>query len=143
MAPAKEPTAPSHLGSLQLVGVTEGSEALSQINKLHGTNIDLVSGYIATYAGGDGHAMVWVGGAESRETAEELTARMVKGIEKGNTGFSNPRKLTVAGHEVWQVDGGDGQFFFYNSLEPNSRVVWITIEGADAMPILEQVIKAF
>lgn len=142
LAPANQSIAPDYLGSLHLVSVIEGAEAMARINQLHGTTIDLVSAYIAEYANDREHATIWVGEAESQEVAADLTRRMVEGIQKGNTGFTNLRQLPVAGHEVWQVDGRDGKFFFYNSWKYNNRVVWLTIEATDAMPILELAIKA-
>ena len=77
------------------------------------------------------------------EIAAGLTRRMINGIEKGGSGFSNLQRLTIAGHEVFRVDGPDGEHFFYTSREQRERVVWLTVEAADALPILEQVVKNF
>ncbi len=134
---------PEQLGDLQLVGSVEGSEALAQIRKLHGTDINLASAYIAEYVHNNERVIVWVGRAESRDAAAKLTSKMVDAIEKGGSGFNNLQRLTIAGHEVFRVDGPGGEHFFYNSKEPRERVVWLTLEAADALPILEQVVKTF
>ena len=44
---------PEQLGTLELIGSSEGSEALAQISRLHGTDIELVSAYIVEYAHGN------------------------------------------------------------------------------------------
>ncbi len=148
LAPQKQLGVPEQLGDLHLVSSVEGSEALAQIKELHGTDIELLSAYIAEYAHsspyhGNVRVAVWVGITESRGAAAELTRRMIDGIEKGDSGFSNLKRLTIAGHEVFRVDGHGGEHFFYTSSEQQERVIWLTVEAADALPILEQVVKTF
>ncbi len=143
LAPGKQLDVPERLGTLQLIGTIGGSEAMARIGRLHGTDIELVSAYIVEYVHGTERGTVWVGRAESRDAAAELIRRMIEGIEKGGSGFSNLQRLTVAGHEVFRVDGPGGEHFFYSSREQRERVVWLTIEAADALPILEQAVKTF
>jgi hypothetical protein len=143
LAPRERLDAPERLGSLGLVGGTEGPEALAQIGRLHGTDINLVDAFIAEYAHTDERLTVWVGRAESGDAAADLTKKMIEGIERGGSGFGSLQRLTIAGYEVFQVDGPGGRHFFYNSREPRERVVWLTIEAGDAMPLLEQAVKTF
>lgn len=143
LAPQKQTGVPEHLGTLELIGTIEDSEAMARIGRLHGTDINLASAYIAEYVHNNERVIVWVGRAESRDAATELTSKMVDAIEKGSSGFNNLQRLTIADHEVFQVDSPGGEHFFYNSREPRERVVWLTIEAADALPILEQVVKTF
>ncbi len=143
LAPQKQTGVPEQLGTLELIGSVEGSEALAQIGRLHGTDIKLVSAYIAEYAHGNERVTVWVGKAESSNAGAELIKRMLQAIEKGGSGFTNLQRLTIAGHEVFRVDGPGGEHFFYNSREQQDRVVWLTVEVADALPILEQALKNF
>jgi hypothetical protein len=143
LTPQKQMSVPERLQTLELVNTIEGGEALSGISRLHGTDIKLETAYIAEYAVGTERATVWVGRAESRDAAADLTMRMIEGIEKGGSGFSNLQRLTVAGHEVFQVDGPGGEHFFYVSREQGERIVWLTVETADALPILEQTVKNF
>jgi hypothetical protein len=147
LAPRKQPSVPEKLGVLELVDSYEGAQALAQIRRLHGGDVGLVSAIVAEYAhakspyhSGNERLTVWIGRAESRDAAVELTHRMIDGIEKGGAGFSNLQQLTIAGHEVFQVDGPGGQHFFYQSRE---RVIWLTTEAADAMPLLQQALKIF
>ena len=87
--------------------------------------------------------MVWVGEAGSEAAADDLINRMVAGIKRGGSGFSNPRQIQVAGHDVWQADGTGGNFYFYKSPERGDRVVWLTIEGKGGAALLERAVKAF
>lgn len=134
---------PEQLGTLELIGSIEGSEALSRIGKLHGTDIKLVDAYIAEYAHGNERVTVWVGITESSDAATGLTRRMLQGIERGGSGFSNLQRLSIADHEVFRVDGPGGEHFFYISKEQRELVVWLTIEAADTLPILEQALNNF
>ncbi len=145
LAPQQSSTVPQYLGTLKLVSHEEGPEALADINRLHGTEISLKDAFIADYAApyGGKHMMVWVGEAGSRAAAEDLIDRMVKGISKGGSGFTNPRQVQVAGQEIWRADGPNGNFFFYISKEPADRVVWLTIEAEDSSSLLESALKVF
>jgi hypothetical protein len=48
---------------------------------------------------------------------------MTEGIVNGNPVFSNLKWLTIAGQEVFQVDGPGGEHFFYTSGERDQQVV--------------------
>ncbi len=143
LTPQKQMSLPERLQTLELVNTIEGPEALSGISRLHGTEISLESAYIVEYAHNADLATVWVGRAESRDAAAELTRRMIEAIERGGSGFSNLQRLTIAGHEVFRVDGPGGEHYFYISGEQGERIVWLTVEATDALPILEQALKNF
>src|SRR3989304_3887237 len=145
LAPPESSTAPQYVGSLKLTSLVEGVDAQSQINKLHGTSISLENAFIAEYQppyGGE-YLMVWVGEAGSEAAADDLINRMVAGIKRGGSPFSNPRQVQVAGNTVWQTDGTGGNFYFYKSPERGDRVVWLTIEGKGGAALLERAVKAF
>ncbi len=134
---------PERLGDLQLIGSVEGSEALNQVRGLHGTDIKLETAHIVEYIHGTERVTVWVGIAENRDAAAELMMRMIKGIEKGGSGFNNLKRLTIAGHEVFRVDGPGGRHFFYSSQKQREAVVWVTIEADDPLPILKEALNEF
>lgn len=138
---------PGRLGELKLVSSVEGADALAQINKLHGTEINLVEAYIGNYARGDEQVTAWVGRAASSELAAELIRRMVAGISQGDTGFSDLKRLSIAqgyhSHEVFQVEGPGGKHFFYVSKQSQDKIVWLTVEADDAMTIVEQALNTF
>lgn len=147
LSPQKESEIPQHLGALKLADSTTGAEAMAEINKLHGTDIKLVTAYIATYALNNERLTAWVGKAEDDAMAGELIERMVKAISDGNPGFSNLKRLSIAqgyhNHEVFQVDGPGGRHFFYISKLSRDRVVWLTIPAGDAMPLVETALDTF
>jgi hypothetical protein len=145
LAPAQSSAVPEYIGPLKLVSHVEGPEALTEINKLHGASISLQNAFIADYSGiyGGDHVKVWAGSAGSRDAAAELIDRMVKGINRGGTGFNNLKQIKVAGLDVWQADGAGGNFFFYISLEPADRVVWLTIDSMSSISLIESAIKVF
>lgn len=143
LAPQKQLDVPAQLGTLELIGTIEGSEAMTQVSRPHGTDIELASAYIVEYATDNERVTVWVGKAESSDAAAELIRRMIDGIARGGAGFSNLQRLTIAGHEVFQVNGPGGEHFFYISREQRERVVWLIVEAADTLPILQQALKNF
>ncbi len=143
LAPQKQLGVPERLGTLELIGSVEGSEALAQVNLLHDTDIELVSAYIAEYARGNERGTVWVGKAESKEDAAELNDMMIRAIGKGSSGFSNLQRISIANHEVFQIDGPGGQHFFFISRNTGKDVVWLIVTASDILPILEQVVKNF
>jgi hypothetical protein len=134
---------PERLGILQRVSSSDGPEAMARVDRLHGTDIQLTSAYIVEYVYGAERGTVWVGEAASSDDAVELTRRMVEAIAEGGSGFGNLQKLTIAGHEVFQVDGPGGQHFFYHSDRTREQVVWLIIDAADVLPILEQTLQNF
>ena len=148
LSPAKQSGqsgVPDYLGSLKLATKTEGPQALDQINRLHGTDIKLVSGYIAEYAAiyGGEKVTVWVGEAENENDAAELLRRMVGEIEKGDTPFSIPKQVTIAGHQVYQVQGPGGDNFFYQSHESTKNVVWLIVDSTNPKSLVETAIMIF
>lgn len=143
LAPRKQQIMPKRLEHLELINVTEGPQALAQVNKLHGIDITLVNAYIGQYAHRDGRATVWVGKAENNNDAVELLKRMVEGIKRADEGFYNLRTIIIDGQEVFQVEGPGGKHLFYNSAKSGEEIVWITTTEADATLFLKQAIKIF
>jgi len=143
--PASSSGVPQYVGTLKLTSLTEGEAALAAVNRLHGTAIGLENAFVAEYSppyGGE-HLMVWGGDAGSAEAAAGLASRMVESIATSNSGFSNPRQITVDGYEIWQVDGKDGNFYFYVSRQQSDRVVWLTINSQNSAALLAGALKAF
>ncbi len=135
--------APEQWQKLALVSTIEGDEALSSVSRLHGTEIILKSAYIAEYAGDTGRATAWVSRAVNEEEARKLLDMMVRGIARGGAGFSNMQQKTIVNQEVFQVDGPGGAHFFYIPGGQREKVIWLTVNAADVLPILETAIKIF
>jgi hypothetical protein len=100
LEPQQQTSVPARLGGLELVSAVEGASALTQVSQLHGTDITLTAAYIAEYASDNERVTVWMGQAETESGAARLNAMMLDGIANGNSPFSNPSPLSVAGHEV-------------------------------------------
>lgn len=143
LEPQPRMVVPKQLHKLELVSTVEGDEALSSISKLHGTDIKLTSASILEYARGNERGTVWVGGTDGQEDAEQLIRMMIEGVEKGGDGFTNLQRLTIAGHQVFRIDGPGGDHFFYNSRKTGGQVVWLTLDAADALPIIEEALRNF
>ncbi len=148
LVPRMQRDAPERLGNLELIGIVRGAEAMTQLNRLHGLDINLADAFVAVYTHsspyhGNSHATIWVGRVESTEAASRLTQRMVDSINEGGSAFNNLQRLTVADHEVFQVDGSGGRHFFYNSQKQREAVVWLTIEADDPLPILKEALNKF
>lgn len=138
---------PEQLGTLELMSSVEGAEALAQISKLHRSDIILLEASIGRYADDTAQVTVWVGRAQNNDSAIELISAMTESIASGNPVFSDLKRLTVTqgyhNHEVFQVEGPDGQHFFYVSRESRDKVIWLSITAGETMPILEQAVKTF
>lgn len=148
LVPRMQREAPERLGNLELVDSYKGTEAMAQINRLHGLDIHLADAFVAVYTHsspyhGNSHATVRVGRAENAGAASRLTRRMVDSIKEGGSAFSNLQRLNISSQEVFQVDGPGGAHFFYNSGKLRETVVWVTVEAADTLKIMEQVVKSF
>lgn len=132
-----------NLGNLKLIGTLEGEDALGHINSLHGTNINLVTGYIAEYKGADGQVTVWVGQAASSSDAGSLLQLMIDKIGQGSNGFSNVQPGNISDKKVFTVSGPGGDNVFY---VVDNKIVWLTIMASNAQTsrsIVEQALKTF
>ncbi|MBI4285382.1 MAG: hypothetical protein HY670_05735 [Chloroflexi bacterium] len=143
---------PEMLLEMKISNHVEGQQALARVNTLHGVDIPLVGAIIADYSHdfnpyhkNDDKVNVWIGKTKSAADATELINRMYQGIQqgKGNTPFSNARKITVEGREVFQTDGPGGQHYFYAMSAPEPRVIWLTISAGNPGAVLRESVKVF
>jgi hypothetical protein len=128
LEPQQQALVPARLGDLELTSAVEGASALTQVSQLHGTDITLTAAYIAEYASDNERVTVWMGQAETESDAAGLNAMMLVAIANGNSPFSNPSPLSVAGHEVF---------------EDAKSVIWLEIEAFDTLSMLEQAVTIF
>ena len=143
----KQGSMPQRLEALKLVEQSEGTEAVAAVSSLHGTDINLETAYIATYARDNERVIVWVGKTASRTAATELMGSMIESISPGTSGFSNLKRLSITqgyhNHEVYQVEGPGGSHFFYISKLSQDKVVWLTIQSENEGPLLKTSINTF
>lgn len=131
---------PDRVEEFELVSQVEGEAALAQVSRLHGTRIPLKDAYIASYAHSGSQLTAWVGRAESEAAALQLIRRMSEGIRHGGGQFSNLRRESVSGKEVFQVDGPEGRRYFYTRDE---KVIWLTLQGTAHPNLLPQAVNIF
>lgn len=135
---------PKNLGEMELIGDVTGEKAIAEIDKLHGTGIEITDGYIAQYGHNRSRVIVWVAGATSEAAASGLLKQMVDRIKDGtgNQPFRNLRSISIVGKEVFAVDGPGGDNFFYAS---DNKVVWLAIQaqGDDPLGVVKTALKIF
>lgn len=128
----REPTmaAPSHIGDLKRVSLVTGEAAMKQMRGLHGKDIGVVDGYLASYGSTGERMTLWVGMAGTEPDAEQLLERMFSGIDRGGTPFSAPVQVIVGGRQVFSTLGGGAMNYFFREAH---SVVWVTLANS-AMP---------
>ncbi len=98
---------PPKIGSLSLMRLISGKEAVSMVNRLHRKKIPVVSAWVAEYItpGGKMGATVWVSEAKTAKEARFQVDAMVKSIESGKTPFKSIRKRMKSGIELYEFSG--------------------------------------
>lgn len=129
----KEPehAAPSHIGNLKRVSLLTGEDAMRQMRGLHGKDIGVVDGYLATYRDNGEEMTLWVGVAGTEPDAEELLVRMAAAISRGGTPFSPPSRVTMGGQQMFSVLGKNDMNYFFKQAH---SVVWVTLVNS-AKPV--------
>jgi len=129
---------PQSLAGNQLAGpVVTGPDALQMINKLHGTNISIVEGYIAQYQGKN-QITIWVSQSASTADAQALFEIMDKKMPASQM-FTNREELQVEGKKVVKVLGMGQEHYYWVR---DTQVYWIAIGGSDTLPVLQEALKA-
>lgn len=131
---------PHKVGDFDLVGLSTGEEAISNISRLHGTGIDIVDAYIAEYANPAGDAFVlWV--SESRDEEEATMLFDVMDEKMPNSPmFQNRAEVTFAGQRVIYVTGAGMENYYWATGLIN---YWVGIHQGDDEQIMNLVIDNF
>ena len=123
----------------KLVKLIGGDEAVRAIDRLHGTPIDVLRGYIAHYGGGGGEATIWVSEAASQEAAQEQIDVMIHKM-KGNpkSPFDEYRSLEKKGSPVIGFRGlGQAHYVF----RTGRWVYWVSANKDQIDAILLHLLK--
>ncbi len=131
---------PTQLGNLDFQSKVDGEQALAEVSQLHGENISLASASIIYYGSGQEHASVWVGKASSEQAADDLLQRMASAIKKSGGAFTNLQQISVNGQSVYQVNGPDGQHFFFAK---GDKVIWLIVQSPQPRSILSATMEEF
>lgn len=127
---------PTKIGTLSLQNSQVGKDALSEFESMHGSSLGLKTGYRADYADGSAKATLWVGQAQSVDSAQTLVKEMADKIGAGNAMFSNLRPLNISGRTIYEVDGLGQLHFFYAA---NDKIVWLASDPDHAPDALHSI----
>jgi hypothetical protein len=138
LASTKNPL-PGQIGDLRLALQIKGEKARGIINEMHGKGVTPLENMIGEYKGAAGSATVYVSRYQTNSDAQETVERMLAGIEKGNTPFNNPRRLTVGSTDVSLCIGlGQAHYFFIM----DKSVYWLAADAAVAQVTIVNLIRA-
>lgn len=126
---------PGEVAGYRLAEAMVGQEALVEIDRLHGTDIEIVDGWVGHYEKKGG---IWVARAASEEEARQLLDDMTRHIEDGNEFFADLRQQEFQGLPVYTVKGGGQLHYYYQS---GSTVVWVATPPGAEMSFLAEAIK--
>jgi len=122
---------------LSLVRLVTGEEALKAIDRLHGTPIHVVGGFIAHYEGLHGKATIWVSEATSEDVAQEqIKVMMDKMRTNERSPFSHYRSWDKKGLRVIAFDGmGQVHYVFRD----NRWVYWVSADSESIDMMLKHI----
>ena len=128
------------IGNLKLVKLIEGEEAIEEINRLHGTTIQALRGFIAHYENARKKAVIWVSEAESEDMAQEqieVMLRKMKGSPRSP--FGHYRDLDRKGLPVIAFEGLRQVHYVFRIGE---WVYWMDADAEHIDTILDHLQKA-
>lgn len=134
---------PKTLQGLPLVQVVSGPQAIGMISQLHGSDIAIKQGYIATYQGNQAQIMIWVSESNNEKEAVDLFEIMDKKIAapgegSGQPPFTDRREMKLNGIDVIAVKGMGMENYYY---QVGNKVYWVAAGGVDPVKTLEAIIK--
>lgn len=131
---------PRELAGLELQHEMSGEEAIQDISKLHGTDIEVVNGYIAQYGDAAKEAVLWIAQARDENDAKGLLQAMDVKIPQSKV-FGNRRVEEKNGGTYYYVDGAGMRNYYW---QQGNLVVWIGVKdtSADMEAVLAATVKA-
>lgn len=134
------PFLPKAMGNLALKDYATGKEAIAEINKMHNKEIAIANGYVGNYADSKGtkSAKLWI--SES-EDPDDMLRRMLAGIEKEDTPFSDPKEVEGIGTEVHSLEGM-GQRHYIWARE--NLLIWLSLKDFsvdEALQFIQEAIQ--
>ena len=119
-------SAPQEIAGYRLRGTLDGPVAVASMERLHGEEIDIVTGWIANYEGG---GTIWLAEAADEEAAGRLLKAMTDRIADGNESFAHLQGEEYRGLTVYSVLGQGQRHYYYAR---GRQLVWVaTPPGAE------------
>lgn len=128
---------PREVEGIPLVELQSGQEALKSINRLHGTSIEVVDGYVATYQKGAEKVQVWISRAASEEKARELVEIMTQKMQD-NPVFEKPERFDIKGRTFYFTTGAGMQNYYWAQ---GTDVYWVGVVSPNEMKIIQKFIS--
>ncbi|MHB8172627.1 MAG: hypothetical protein ACYDG6_13985 [Thermincolia bacterium] len=128
---------PQSLAGSTLAGeVVSGPDAMQNIDRLHGTSITIVEGYVVQYLGKN-EVTVWVSVSANTDDALALFDIMDKKMPASQV-FTNREEMQVDGKQVIKVLGmGQDHYYWVR----DKQVYWIAVGGGDSLNVLQEALK--
>lgn len=129
----------STIQNLKLVKLITGDDAIEDVNRLHGTQINVVSAYIAYYEGEKDKATIWVSEASSQKHAQSQLDVMIQKMKNNpRSPFNHYRNLERKGFSIIAFDGiGQVHYVFRD----NKWVFWISANTYQMKVIFDHIVK--
>jgi hypothetical protein len=131
--PGSEPL-PNRLVMHPIVAQITGSQAISEINQMHGKVFLLTSGAVGVY-GEERQATLWISGAPGGWMAKQILIQMRDKIAEGNSPFTPIAERNINGRLVYELDGWGQKHFYFQS---GDLIVWLAANGEDAEQALAE-----
>ncbi|KXS43795.1 hypothetical protein SAMN04488698_10899 [Candidatus Frackibacter sp. WG12] len=129
---------PKEVAGVKLNNFLSGQKAIKSIEKLHGTSIDIVDGYVATYGGGQKEVKIWLSEAKTKAKAAEQIKVMTEMIMKNSDVFAKPSVFQVSGTRFFQTKGMGMNNYYY---QKGKKAYWISVKGVDEAAIMGLIFK--
>lgn len=116
---------PETIAGLSLAQSRYGTEAVSEVTRLHDKSFPLSSGAFGMYGRSDQMAMLWVTGAPVQPVAKQMVTAMEEAIAKGESPFTPVGVVEVNGRSVYELTGMGQRHYYFRS---GSEVIWLAAD---------------
>lgn len=131
---------PDRLAGLELVDEVSGTQAVAQVEQLHGKALGsgLDAAWVARY-GQQGEATLWVSRSILEADAVEMLERMTVLIEDGGTPFTGLVDIGEASAPVYQLEGMGQRHYYFRSA---TDLYWLAAPMSLAEAALEELLTS-
>jgi hypothetical protein len=140
--PLIELSFPKTMLGVKLDQIITGPQAVNSISKLHGLDISIKKGYVASYSGSRQQIMIWASQSNSIKEAQQLfeimDAKIIKSAQTEFPPFSKRRELEKQGLKIIAVKGMGMENYYY---QKGAKVYWIAVGGVDPLLVLNEAIR--
>lgn len=130
---------PDNFAGLPLTQRNTGSQAVSELVRLHGEELSLTSGAVGRY-GAEAQATIWVSGVSFSFMASRTVNAMRDRIAEGRSPFTPAGKRNDGRRVIYELEGMGQKHYYFQS---KNSVIWLVVENALAEPALEQTLRFY